>query len=560
MKSSMMRSSLIIFSFCIVTCSEEAPLFIVSPAEQTENSENSTGQWLRNVISRANVSDLISNLKLRGKDKKDEIENDSSNQNAKAARSPWSLWNITSELVGRMPGKREDSVERKDGPGATSAASDQVARSAVSDIGESVWYYLGKVPRLKGPWGRDSTNATVGSDYVSDVKTDHHPSKVVGDKDGDGIVDVSPPISDESGGLLPSQDLLDLLKCRPSISFSSCLDHCLRLIPPSKESAGYSLTQNLMTVSSSRRLAAEAESVVPLFNTSHLKGEGDRGSAARYVSGDEFPNQGFDPWEVAQLKNCVVSVCTQDYIKTPVPGCLDANGDVVRSAPERIQPLDRKPFGAAGYNDLDFYDPGRLEFWHGMGFFTVQRIWFDIVHGRGLFRIVLLPCIVMLLLSLPMFFLALIVPGMVAGIPDDGLPVGAGPGDQPPPPSRPRVSFHAMDIDDYSAAINPSSIKLCDAQLTHSRLLSRLKQVVDGLTWLSGWLSAAASASLGHSDQAEGLAPLTVEMATRLQYSPIPSSELIPAEEDVDRGKRCLPGTGTTLPSTGKTLPSPTIA
>eukprot|EP01054_Gregarina_sp_Poly1_P008413 Gregarina_sp_Poly_1__8412@NODE_494_length_7954_cov_165_977304_g228_i1_p2_GENE_NODE_494_length_7954_cov_165_977304_g228_i1NODE_494_length_7954_cov_165_977304_g228_i1_p2_ORF_typecomplete_len286_score27_90_NODE_494_length_7954_cov_165_977304_g228_i119502807 len=267
---------------------------------------------------------------------------------------------------------------------------------------------------------------------------------------------------------------------------------------------------------------------------------------------------GFDLWEVAQLKGCMVSVCANDYIKKTIPGCLDPNGNIVLVSPEHSKPLAVHKPGSFG--DFDYYDPGRLEFWHGVGFFTLHRLWYNIRHGEGLFRMVILPGTVLVLLSLPILLLALIVPGMTAEISDEN---------PPPPPSprrsRPHMAMTASDYDNYGSIVNPSVIHLCDSTFTRSKLLSNLKAIVDGLTKVSDIVSTTATyiysrgaELLGktYRSSAAHLGPLSLELtSTRPRYSPIPSSEIVPAE-DPEREKR-LPGTSTTLPSTGKTLPSP---
>lgn len=569
-----MKQALVLY--CIVSCKADD-----LSAVESSMDIGAFGSWLREKVG--NVSHSINDRISKKPDIIDEDDLPSVNGSRKASfwdPSEWRLWNATNGLLNKERQKdRKDNVTNEIDSDVPASSPDATQSSNESAEG-SFWHHFGYWPKIKERWEQSPSpppeNTTASKDQLADpsgVRAKAADGDVIGDRDGDGIVDVTVPAVYNSGGLLPSDDILEALKCRPTISFSSCFHHCLSLVVPSAGEHGYSLTQNLMYPQAStpkRLLIAEVEA----SSTNDTNTRASKKLAPKYMP-EESPPRSFDAWEVSQLQNCVVSVCTRDYIKTPLPGCLDSNGDIVRITPDRVKPIEtgKDPRTVGDYQKLDFYDPGRLEFWHGMGFFTLQRIWFEIVHGKGLFKLVFLPSAVMLLLSLPMFLLALIVPGMTTLIP------GENPQDPPPPSSRsvmsrPAMSLQAMDIDDYGEVVHPSSIRLCDATLANSKLLGYLKLMVDGLTLLSSKVSymvnlafmrssSLLSAQSPSYDALSGAqsAPGLVEMIDRsnMKYSPLPSSELVPAEEDAERGKRCPPpGTVTTLPSTGKTLPSPT--
>eukprot|EP01053_Blabericola_migrator_P012937 Blabericola_migrator_1__12936@NODE_853_length_6253_cov_534_155512_g604_i0_p2_GENE_NODE_853_length_6253_cov_534_155512_g604_i0NODE_853_length_6253_cov_534_155512_g604_i0_p2_ORF_typecomplete_len486_score117_04_NODE_853_length_6253_cov_534_155512_g604_i01381595 len=329
--------------------------------------------------------------------------------------------------------------------------------------------------KIVGVW-ESWTSHTPQTNDTQEIQTAHNPyvnrQSIDDDNDGGGApigigaadIVATDSESERLAKLLPSQDILTNLRCRPAVSFGSCVEHCMKLVPPSD--TGYSLSNALMFKKAEGGLVGRRLEEEP-----GKKNSKERIGAEMSFDVNETP-RGFSLWEITQIKGCVTSICAEDYLHKPVPGCLDARGLVVMTRRGRVPSPDgnytRLP---SDFDDLDFYDPGRLNFWHDMGFFKLQKLWFDLTHKGGATSIashILLPIVLATLLSLPILMLVLIIPGLT---------------------SLPEGNENFNDILNHDGSVTARTIggpqAMCDDVFVKSSTLRRLKAFVDALTFAS---------------------------------------------------------------------------
>eukprot|EP01057_Protomagalhaensia_wolfi_P001681 Protomagalhaensia_wolfi_Nauph_80__1680@NODE_203_length_3195_cov_39_308935_g152_i0_p1_GENE_NODE_203_length_3195_cov_39_308935_g152_i0NODE_203_length_3195_cov_39_308935_g152_i0_p1_ORF_typecomplete_len510_score101_79_NODE_203_length_3195_cov_39_308935_g152_i016533182 len=406
---------------------------------------------------------------------------------------------------------KEEVLEEEEDRSKWYSSRDGVVQKAGS-LSSSIWGILGKAPDVWKSLRRVNGTEYNDSDQVGDADVDQ-PSKPKSNDDetasigGPGSVP-SGSSSDQMARLLPASLLLKSLRCKPEISFASCVEHCLSLIP--KDQGGYSLTNHLMRSDAAARRRLDEKGKTSIVDLSHLEGHGRKSLITQLDMPDEMT--GFNPWEVIQLKGCVTAICAEDYLHTPLPGCLDAKGRVVPPGLRPIRSPNGTNVGPDDYRDIDFYDPHRLEFWREIGLFKWQRVWYDIVHGQGILRYILVPVFLLVLLSLPMLVLVLVVPGLSSGV----------------------MESHPSWCSDRRGGGGMGETRVCDGALIKPLALRRLKQLVDSLTWISQAFSPTST-----FDRQE----VIIELTDPLRSQP-PSSNSQIADEQV---KVQVPGTAGTI-------------
>lgn len=200
------------------------------------------------------------------------------------------------------------------------------------------------------------------------------------------FVATSRPGAINNNNKLPSVDILRNLKCRPQASLQACLDHCLEVMrkfdqqTSSNEVLFYPRKLGLNLLGEKRWMNGTSQSRSPRIGD--LPSERNSGGMTEDYGG------GLEVWQSRELKSCIMGVCIKDYITQPTPGCLGADGSVIMTSLP-----DDHIRGPVEFNDYNFYNPEKLEFWKYIGFYNLKRVQHDLIDGDLISRMILIPVI-----------------------------------------------------------------------------------------------------------------------------------------------------------------------
>eukprot|EP01056_Protomagalhaensia_sp_Gyna25_P002573 Protomagalhaensia_sp_Gyna_25__2572@NODE_2461_length_1073_cov_125_534816_g400_i2_p1_GENE_NODE_2461_length_1073_cov_125_534816_g400_i2NODE_2461_length_1073_cov_125_534816_g400_i2_p1_ORF_typecomplete_len296_score30_72_NODE_2461_length_1073_cov_125_534816_g400_i21191006 len=200
--------------------------------------------------------------------------------NATLDEDPKSVWDNWRHPWNQRPVKeaepKQDTVEKGEEDRSKWYSVRQEVVQKAGSLSSSIWDIMGKAPEMWKSLRRVNGTNYNDSDQVGDADLDQSHKPTSNDDEtasigGPGSV-TSGSSSDQLAHLLPASSILKSLRCKPEISFASCVDHCLSLIP--KEEGGYSLTNHLMRSDPAPRRKQKEKEKTSIIDLSHLEGHG----------------------------------------------------------------------------------------------------------------------------------------------------------------------------------------------------------------------------------------------------------------------------------------------
>ncbi|EZG82438.1 putative transmembrane protein [Gregarina niphandrodes] len=201
--------------------------------------------------------------------------------------------------------------------------------------------------------GPGTSNSHVADNLVGDNLVGDNLAVASQEADGLSMAD-----SVEGVNWLPDYDtVLSKLRCDPVQSFASCAQHCFSLLSEFGHTRAEDLTLELVP-------RVKGRSFAPFWPQAAVSR-----SAATAGSNEVY---GMTQTDQRNFRVCILDVCAHDYVVgTALPGCLGADGRVIE-VPSKVDGPG-KVDGPTSYDDLDFYEPRKMQLYNTFGVFTLGR-------------------------------------------------------------------------------------------------------------------------------------------------------------------------------------------